>query len=141
MSKIASASVQELTAIDTIGMTIAESLTAYFQQEEAKKLLARLEEAGVNMDYLGEDGEAADNFFKGKTAVLTGKLAHYSRAEFTKKLQALGAKVTGSVSKKTDCLVYGEDAGSKLAKAEALDIPRLTEAEAISKIEEKDTEK
>lgn len=141
MSKIASASVQELTAIDTIGMTIAESLTAYFQQEEAKKLLVRLEEAGVNMDYLGEDGEAADNFFKGKTVVLTGKLAHYSRAEFTKKLQALGAKVTGSVSKKTDCLVYGEDAGSKLAKAEALDIPRLTEAEAISKIEEKDTEK
>ena len=141
MSKIASASVQELTAIDTIGMTIAESLTAYFQQEEAKKLQARLEEAGVNMDYLGEDGEAADNFFKGKTVVLTGKLAHYSRAEFTKKLQALGAKVTGSVSKKTDCLVYGEDAGSKLAKAEALDIPRLTEAEAISKIEEKDTEK
>lgn len=141
MSKIASASVQELTVIDTIGMTIAESLTAYFQQEEAKKLLARLEEAGVNMDYLGEDGEAADNFFKGKTVVLTGKLAHYSRAEFTKKLQALGAKVTGSVSKKTDCLVYGEDAGSKLAKAEALDIPRLTEAEAISKIEEKDTEK
>lgn len=141
MSKIASASVQELTAIDTIGMTIAESLTAYFQQEEAKKLLARLEEAGVNMDYLGEDGEAADNFFKGKTVVLTGKLAHYSRAEFTKKLQALGAKVTGSVSKKTDGLVYGEDAGSKLAKAEALDIPRLTEAEAISKIEEKDTEK
>lgn len=141
MSKIASASVQELTAIDTIGMTIAESLTAYFQQEEAKKLLARLEEAGVNMDYLGEDGEAADNFFKGKTVVLTGKLAHYSRAEFTKKLQALGAKVTGSVSKKTDCLVYGEDAGSKLAKAEALDILRLTEAEAISKIEEKDTEK
>ncbi|MBW9308183.1 NAD-dependent DNA ligase LigA [Lactobacillus delbrueckii] len=141
MSKIASASVQELTAIDTIGMTIAESLTAYFQQEEAKKLLARLEEAGVNMDYLGEDGEAADNFFKGKTVVLTGKLAHYSRAEFTKKLQALGAKVTGSVSKKTDCLVYGEDAGSKLAKAEALDIPRLTEAEAISKIEKKDTEK
>lgn len=141
MSKIASASVQELTAIDTIGMTIAESLTAYFQQEEAKKLLARLEEAGVNMDYLGEDGEATDNFFKGKTVVLTGKLAHYSRAEFTKKLQALGAKVTGSVSKKTDCLVYGEDAGSKLAKAEALDIPRLTEAEAISKIEEKDTEK
>ncbi|XJZ58339.1 NAD-dependent DNA ligase LigA [Lactobacillus delbrueckii subsp. bulgaricus] len=141
MSKIASASVQELTAIDTIGMTIAESLTAYFQQEEAKKLLARLEEGGVNMDYLGEDGEAADNFFKGKTVVLTGKLAHYSRAEFTKKLQALGAKVTGSVSKKTDCLVYGEDAGSKLAKAEVLDIPRLTEAEAISKIEEKDTEK
>ncbi len=105
------------------------------------KFDARLEEAGVNMDYLGEDGEAADNFFKGKTVVLTGKLAHYSRAEFTKKLQALGAKVTGSVSKKTDCLVYGEDAGSKLAKAEALDIPRLTEAEAISKIEEKDTEK
>ncbi|WP_201336301.1 NAD-dependent DNA ligase LigA, partial [Lactobacillus nasalidis] len=141
MSKIAAASVQELTAIDTIGMTIAESLTTYFQQAEARKLIARLEEAGVNMDYLGDDSEAEDNFFKGKTVVLTGKLEHYTRSEFTKRLQELGAKVTGSVSKKTDCLIYGADAGSKFAKAEALGIPRLTEAEAISKIEEKDAEK
>ncbi len=66
---------------------------------------------------------------------MTGKLEHYSRKEFTEKLEVLGAKVTGSVSKKTDYLIYGADAGSKLAKAEKLEIPRLTEQEAISKIE------
>ncbi|MFR0600370.1 NAD-dependent DNA ligase LigA [Lactobacillus equicursoris] len=136
MSKIAQASVQDLTAIDTIGMTIAESLTAYFKQAEVQKLLDELKQAGVNMDYLGASPEEAeDNFFKGKTVVLTGKLEHYSRKEFTEKLEVLGAKVTGSVSKKTDYLIYGADAGSKLAKAEKLEIPRLTEQEAISKIE------
>lgn len=136
MSKIVQASVQDLTAIDTIGMTIAESLTAYFKQAEVQKLLDELKQAGVNMDYLGASPEEAeDNFFKGKTVVLTGKLEHYSRKEFTEKLEVLGAKVTGSVSKKTDYLIYGADAGSKLAKAEKLEIPRLTEQEAISKIE------
>ncbi len=137
MSKIMQASVQDLTAIDTIGMTIAESLTAYFKQAEAQALVDQLRQAGVNMDYLGPAAPeaAADNFFKGKTVVLTGKLAHYTRSEFTKKLETLGAKVTGSVSKKTDCLIYGEDAGSKLAKAEKLGIQRLSEAEAISEIE------
>ena len=84
----------------------------------------------------GEDEEAApDNPFKDKTVVLTGKLEHYTRSEFTKKLQALGAKVTGSVSKKTNYVIYGKDAGSKYNKAEQLGIPLLTEEEAIAQIE------
>ena len=84
------------------------------------------------MGYLGNDkGTITDNFFKDKTVVLTGKLADFTRSEFTEKLQALGAKVTGSVSKKTDYLIYGEDAGSKLTKAQQLEIPLLTEQDAI----------
>ena len=79
--------------------------------------------------------EIADNFFKNKTVVLTGKLAHFTRSEFTKKLESLGAKVTGSVSKKTDYVIYGTDAGSKLTKAESLQIALLTEEEAIEKIQ------
>lgn len=138
MSKIMTASVQEVAAIDTIGTTIAESLTTYFAQPSAQELIEVLEESGLNMEYLGQDissDDIEDNFFKDKTVVLTGKLAHYSRSEFTKKLQALGAKVTGSVSKKTNYVIHGEDAGSKLTKAENLGIPLLTEEEAIAQIE------
>ncbi|TSO26732.1 NAD-dependent DNA ligase LigA [Lactobacillus sp. LL6] len=135
MAKIMSLSVQEVAAIDTIGMTIAESLTTYFAQDSAKELIASLQSSGVNMKYLGEEPEEApDNFFKDKKVVLTGKLEHYSRSEFTKKLQELGAKVTGSVSKKTDYLIYGADSGSKYTKAKNLGIPLLTEEEAIEKI-------
>ena len=139
MSKIMTLTVQDLSAIDTIGMTIAESMTAYFAQEEVQKLIADLTASGLNMNYLGaeEPKQAPDNFFKEKTVVLTGKLAHYSRSEFTKKLQALGAKVTGSVSKKTDYVIYGEDAGSKYTKAESLGISLLTEEEAIAKIDQR----
>lgn len=136
LAKIMNLSVQELESIDTIGSTIAESMTTYFAQPEVQKLVDELRSAGVNMAYLGapETEEISDNFFKDKTVVLTGKLAHYSRNEFTKKLQALGAKVTNSVSKKTDYLIYGEDAGSKYTKAENLGVPMLTEEEAVNKI-------
>lgn len=135
MAKIMSLDVQEVAAIDTIGMTIAESITTYFAQDSAKELIASLQSSGVNMNYLGQEPkEAPDNFFKDKKVVLTGKLEHYSRSEFTKKLQELGAKVTGSVSKKTNYLIYGADSGSKLTKAENLGIPLLTEEEAIEKI-------
>lgn len=138
LSKIMAAGVQDIAEIDTIGMTIAQSLTTYFAQPSAQKLVEELKESGLNMDYLGEDEESEniqDNFFKGKTVVLTGKLAHYTRSEFTKKLQALGAKVTGSVSKKTDYVIYGEDAGSKYTKAQKLGTTLLTEEEAIAQIE------
>lgn len=135
MSKIMTLDVQDVAAIDTIGMTIAESLTTYFAQDSAKELIASLQASGVNMKYLGEEPqEVPDNFFKDKRVVLTGKLEHYSRSEFTKKLQELGAKVTGSVSKKTDYVVYGADAGSKYTKAENLGVPLLTEEEAIEQI-------
>ncbi|MCZ3622727.1 NAD-dependent DNA ligase LigA [Lactobacillus mulieris] len=138
LNKIMQASVSDLTAIDTIGETIAESITTYFAQASVQKLVQELIDSGVNIDYLGEDvseKEIADNFFKNKTVVLTGKLAHFTRSEFTKKLESLGAKVTGSVSKKTDYVIYGTDAGSKLTKAENLKIALLTEEEAIEKIQ------
>lgn len=138
LNKIMQASVSELTAIDTIGETIAESITTYFAQASVQKLVQELIDSGVNIDYLGEDvsnEKIADNFFKNKTVVLTGKLAHFTRSEFTKKLESLGAKVTGSVSKKTDYVIYGTDAGSKLTKAESLQIALLTEEEAIEKIQ------
>ena len=138
MAKIITADVQDVAAIDTIGMTIAESLTTYFAQDEVKDLVNELKNSGVNMDYLGaEPADTAaipDNYFKGKTVVLTGTLAHYTRSEFTKKLQALGAKVTGSVSGKTDYVIYGQDAGSKYTKAQKLGVPLLTEEEAIAQV-------
>lgn len=136
LSKIMTLGVQELAAIDTIGMTIAQSMTTYFAQGSAKELIEDLKNSSVNMQYLGEDEPEAvpDNFFKEKTVVLTGKLAHFTRSEFTKQLQERGAKVTGSVSKKTDYVIYGEDAGSKYAKAEKLGIPLLTEEEAIAQL-------
>lgn len=138
LNKIMQASVSDLTAIDTIGETIAESITTYFAQASVQKLVQELIDSGVNIDYLGEDvseEEIVDNFFKNKTVVLTGKLAHFTRSEFTKKLESLGAKVTSSVSKKTDYVIYGTDAGSKLNKAESLKIALLTEEEAIEKIQ------
>ncbi|MBI0022288.1 NAD-dependent DNA ligase LigA [Lactobacillus sp. W8172] len=138
MAKIMEADVQEVAAIDTIGMTIAESLTTYFAQDEVVELVKELQASGVNMDYLGETEEQIedipDNYFKGKTVVLTGTLSHFTRSEFTKKLQALGAKVTGSVSKKTDYVIYGKDAGSKYAKAQKLGVALLTEEEAVAQV-------
>ena len=138
MAKIITADVQDVAAIATIGMTIAESLTTYFAQDEVKDLVNELKNSGVNMDYLGAEPEDTaaipDNYFKGKTVVLTGTLAHYTRSEFTKKLQALGAKITGSVSRKTDYVIYGQDAGSKYTKAQKLGIPLLTEEEAIAQV-------
>ena len=138
MAKIITADVQDVAAIDTIGMTIAESLTTYFAQDEVKDLVNELKNSGVNMDYLGAEPEDTaaipDNYFKDKTVVLTGTLAHYTRSEFTKKLQSLGAKVTGSVSGKTDYVIYGQDAGSKYTKAQKLGVPLLTEEEAIAQV-------
>ncbi|MBC6360516.1 NAD-dependent DNA ligase LigA [Lactobacillus apis] len=138
MAKIMEADVQEVAGIDTIGMTIAESLTTYFAQDEVIELVKELQASGVNMDYLGETEEQIedipDNYFKGKTVVLTGTLSHFTRSEFTKKLQALGAKVTGSVSKKTDYVIYGKDAGSKYTKAQKLGVALLTEEEAVAQV-------
>lgn len=108
--------------IDSLGMVIAESLASYFALEGSQVLLAELKEAGVNLDYLGER-VAADAALSGMTVVLTGKLERLKRSEAKVKLEALGAKVTGSVSKKTSLVVAGADAGSKLTKAQELGIP------------------
>jgi DNA ligase (NAD+) len=116
---------ETINAIDTIGPVIADSIEKYFSNEEVKELVAELKRAGVNTDYLGQtaaDLASVESPFKDKVIVLTGKLTHFNRNEAKEKIEALGGKVTGSVSKKTDIVVAGEDAGSKLEKAEKLEI-------------------
>lgn len=110
-----------ISAIEGLGEVIAKSLRSYFAKEEAQRLLAELKASGVNLVYLGKKVEA-DAQLSGMTVVLTGKLEQMTRNEAKEKLQNLGAKVTGSVSKKTSLVVAGSDAGSKLAKAQELGI-------------------
>ena len=119
--KLSQASQEEIAAIDSLGTVIAQSLHTYFEQEGSQILLAELQEAGVNLDYLGQKA-AADAALSGMTVVLTGKLQKLTRNQAKEKLQSLGANVSGSVSKKTDLVVAGADAGSKLAKAQELGI-------------------
>ena len=119
--KLSQASQEEIAAIDSLGTVIAQSLHTYFEQEGSQILLAELQEAGVNLDYLGQKA-AADAALSGMTVVLTGKLQKLTRNQAKEKLQSLGANVSGSVSKKTNLVVAGADAGSKLAKAQELGI-------------------
>ncbi|MDQ0340109.1 DNA ligase (NAD+) [Caldalkalibacillus uzonensis] len=127
----------ELEAIDEIGPKMAQSIVEYFAKPEVHETINRLKQAGVNMTYKGpkpvqaEDGESP---FAGKTIVLTGKLEQMTREEAKEKLEALGAKVTGSVSKNTDLVIAGEKAGSKLEKAKQLNIEVIDEAEMIKRL-------
>lgn len=121
LDQLATADPERIAGIDSLGMVVAESLKSYFAQEGSKRLLQELKEAGVNLTYLGEK-VAADAALSGMTVVLTGKLERLTRSEAKAKLESLGAKVTGSVSKKTDLVVAGADAGSKLSKAQELGI-------------------
>lgn len=127
LDQLANADPERIAAIDSLGMVVAESLKSYFAQEGSKRLLQELKEAGVNLTYLGEK-IAADAALSGMTVVLTGKLERLTRSEAKAKLESLGAKVTGSVSKKTDLVVAGADAGSKLSKAQELGIQVEDEA-------------
>ena len=127
LDQLATADPERIASIDSLGMVVAESLKRYFAQEGSKRLLQELKEAGVNMTYLGEK-VAADAALSGMTVVLTGKLERLTRSEAQAKLESLGAKVTGSVSKKTDLVVAGSDAGSKLTKAQELGIQVEDEA-------------
>lgn len=127
LDQLATADPERIASIDSLGMVVAESLKRYFAQEGSKRLLQELKEAGVNMTYLGEK-VAADAALSGMTVVLTGKLERLTRSEAKAKLESLGAKVTGSVSKKTDLVVAGSDAGSKLTKAQELGIQVEDEA-------------
>ncbi len=121
LEQLAKAKREEIAALDSLGMVIAESLSSYFAQEGTHILLSELKEAGLNFTYLGEK-VAADAALSGLTVVLTGKLERLNRSEAKKKLESLGAKVTSSVSKKTSLVVAGADAGSKLTKAQELGI-------------------
>ena len=121
LEQLAKAKREEIAALDSLGIVIAESLSSYFAQEGTHILLSELKEAGLNFTYLGEK-VAADAALSGLTVVLTGKLERLNRSEAKAKLESLGAKVTSSVSKKTSLVVAGADAGSKLTKAQELGI-------------------
>ncbi|WP_261146664.1 NAD-dependent DNA ligase LigA [Streptococcus mitis] len=121
IENLAQADPEEVASIESLGGVIAKSLQTYFATEGSKILLDELKEAGVNLDYKGQT-VVADAALSGLTVVLTGKLERLKRSEAKSKLESLGAKVTGSVSKKTDLVVAGADAGSKLQKAQELGI-------------------
>ena len=127
IESLAQANPEEVASIESLGSVIAQSLQSYFETEGAKILLSELKELGVNLDYKGQV-VAADAVLSGLTVVLTGKLERLTRSEAKSKLENLGAKVTGSVSKKTDLVVAGADAGSKLQKAQELGIEIRDEA-------------
>ena len=127
IESLAQANPKEIANIESLGSVIAQSLQTYFATEGSEILLRELKESGVNLDYKGQT-VAANAALSGLTVVLTGKLERLNRSEAKNKLESLGAKVTGSVSKKTDLVVAGADAGSKLQKAQELGIEIRDEA-------------
>ena len=128
MEKLAAVGVEELTSIDDVGAITARYLTEWFASPQSQHLLKSLKAAGVNME---SQAEPVGDLLTGKTFVLTGELSSYSRKEAGEKLEALGAKVSGSVSKKTSCVIAGEAAGSKLRKAQELGVLVLSEAQFL----------
>lgn len=128
IDNLMNASVESLTMTDDMGQKRAQSVYEFFHQEQMKDLIQRLKRAGVNMES-GEDDEMIDERFAGKTFVLTGTLEKYSRDEAKKIIESFGGKASSSVSKKTSYVLAGEEAGSKLTKAQNLGITIITEDE------------
>jgi len=136
------ASAEEIHSLYTLGGTIADSVVTYFSKKEVDELLNKLEKAGVNFDYLGKTSSElaeVDSVFKDQTVVLTGKLNHYTRADAKSRIENLGGKVTESVSQSTDIVVAGEDAGSKLTKAQDLNITVWNEDQMVEAFEDSST--
>ena len=127
LSNIQKADFESLIRIQDVGDIVAESVIKFFQQESISSNIQELLDIGINLSF--EASEIKENIFDGKTVVVTGSLKTYSRTEIKDKLEALGAKVSGSVSKKTDYVIVGEDAGSKYDKAVELNIRILGEEE------------
>lgn len=121
------ASYEELSEIKDIGEVMANSIREFFLQDQTIDLINKLKEAGVNTKSLQE--ESTDNRFEGKTFVLTGSLEKYTRKEAEDIIEKFGGKTSGSVSKKTDYVLAGEDAGSKLTKAQSLGVTIISEEE------------
>ena len=121
------ASIINLNSIEEVGQIIADNIYSFFQQEQTIDLINKLKEAGVNMNYLKEN--STDERFYGKVFVLTGTLDHYTRDEASQIIENFGGKTSSSVSKKTDYVLAGEDAGSKLRKANELGVKVITEEE------------
>ncbi|WML42761.1 NAD-dependent DNA ligase LigA [Neobacillus sp. PS3-40] len=135
--KLATANKEELLAINEIGEKMADSIVTFFDQEEVQALIEELKTAGVNMEYKGVMPSTAlesDSLFAGKTIVLTGKLEQLTRNEAKEGIEALGGNVSGSVSKKTDLVIAGIEAGSKLTKAEQLGIEVWDEERLLSEL-------
>ena len=133
LDALAAATEEELTAVGDVGPITARYVVEYLAADQSKDLLRRLREAGVNLE---STAQPVGDRFAGLTFVLTGELSAYSRKEAGEKLEALGAKVSGSVSKKTSCVVAGEAAGSKLRKAQELGVPVIDEAQFLTLIGE-----
>lgn len=137
IDNLAKVKFNDLIQIDEVGETMAESIVNYFYDERNSAIIVKLQELGLNTTYSGfkkEDVNKNSKFY-GKIVVVTGKLEHFSRNEIKEKLEQLGAKVTGSVSKKTDYLIVGIDAGSKLEKAQSIGIEIISEEDFFKMIE------
>lgn len=126
IDNLANATSEELAMVEDVGPIVANSIREFFLQEQTEDLIKRLKEAGVNMEY---QEEILDDRFDGKTFVITGSLEKYTRTEVSNIIEKFGGKVSGSVSKKTDYLLAGEEAGSKLTKARIYGTTILNEAQ------------
>lgn len=138
MERLQQATYDELVSIDEIGEKMAESVVKYFSEEKVSVLLEELKELGVNMEYKGPSrtSQTETAIFSDKTVVLTGKLENMTRSEAKEKIEALGGKVTGSVSKNTDLVIAGEAAGSKYRRAQELGIPIWNEEQLLEALGE-----
>ena len=139
MDELMAAKYEDVLAIEGIGEIIADSVVSFFDNEAAQHLISELKKRHLNMEYLKATetvNQEAASTFQGKTIVLTGKLEHFNRNELTTQLELLGANVTGSVSGNTDLLVAGESAGSKLTRAQELDVEIWNEEELLTHLEQ-----
>ena len=132
MHNLMNASMEELTSIKDIGEITAQSIVDYFKVESNRSLVFELESVGCRMD--SDQEEVQESMFTGKTVVLTGSLTLFTRDEAKKLLEKLGANVSGSVSKKTNLVIYGENAGSKLQKALQLGVATMDEASFMEEV-------
>jgi DNA ligase (NAD+) len=131
LERLATATVEELTGIDGIGEIMSRSIVAYFSEPRNQEVVRQLKEAGLTLREEVAMATVTEGPFVGKTVVLTGKLPTHSRDEAAAKIEAAGGKVTSSVSKKTDFVLAGEEAGSKLERAQTLGVPVIDEAEFL----------
>ena len=133
---LANANLEDLLAINDVGPVCAQNVYNYFRKDKNKELIQNLKDLGLNMNYLKNDAFDTNNFFYNKKVVLTGTLSKYTRSEAGEILESLGSKVQNSVSKVTDLVIYGVEAGSKLDKAKKFNVQTLNEDEFISKLKE-----
>lgn len=138
LESLSKSTMDELQKIKDVGPIMSQAVVDYFSNNNNQELINKLKEAGLNFKYLGVIEPKKEHFFTNKTIVLTGSLMNFGRKEATSILENLGAKVSSSVSKNTDFLVAGEEAGSKLTRAQTLNITVLTEEEFIEKLGQED---